>query len=83
LVLPRLHRHGEHYDDHQQQIVDKLASYDLVVQLGDRITADDLERAERPLSLPSELERLPLLVDLLADRVRGALAAAGQPPPAR
>jgi UDP-N-acetylglucosamine--N-acetylmuramyl-(pentapeptide) pyrophosphoryl-undecaprenol N-acetylglucosamine transferase len=63
LVLARLARHGEHFDDHQQQIVDKLAALDLIVPLGDEITADDLARAERPLHLPPELARLPLLVD--------------------
>jgi UDP-N-acetylglucosamine--N-acetylmuramyl-(pentapeptide) pyrophosphoryl-undecaprenol N-acetylglucosamine transferase len=79
LVMARLQRYAEHFDDHQQQIVDKLAAYDLVIPVGDEITPADLERADRPLRLPPELERLPLLVDVLADRVRGALAAAGQP----
>jgi UDP-N-acetylglucosamine transferase subunit ALG13 len=69
LVLPRLQRHGEHFDDHQQQIVDKLAALDLVVALGDEIRAEDLERADRPLRMPLELERLPLLVDCLRDAV--------------
>jgi UDP-N-acetylglucosamine transferase subunit ALG13 len=77
LVLGRLARHGEHFDDHQQQIVDKLASYDLVVALGDRITASDLERADRPLRLPPELERLPRLVECLRERVQHSLLARG------
>jgi UDP-N-acetylglucosamine--N-acetylmuramyl-(pentapeptide) pyrophosphoryl-undecaprenol N-acetylglucosamine transferase len=69
LVLPRLERHGEHFDDHQQQIVDKLASLDLVVPIGEEITEEHLARADRPLRVPPELERLPLLVDCLRDRV--------------
>jgi len=67
LVLGRLQRHGEHFDDHQQQIVDKLASLDLIVSLGDEITREDLERADRPLRMPEELKRLPLLVDCLRE----------------
>lgn len=73
LVLPRLAIHGEHFDDHQQQIVDKLASLDLVVPLGDQVTGSDLEVAGRALQLPAELARLPLLVDCLRDSVRRAL----------
>jgi UDP-N-acetylglucosamine transferase subunit ALG13 len=75
LVLPRVARHGEHFDDHQQQIVDKLAALDLVVALGEEITPDDLRRADRPLRLAPELERLPLLVDCLRDEVHAQLAA--------
>lgn len=73
LVLPRLSRYEEHFDDHQRQIVDKLAGYGLVVPLGEEITASDLERADRALQMPAELERLPLLVDCLRELVRRAL----------
>ncbi len=76
LVLARSARHEEHFDDHQQQIVDRLADLDLVVPLGDQITRADLARAARPLRLPPELERLPLLVDCLRDRVHRARACA-------
>jgi UDP-N-acetylglucosamine--N-acetylmuramyl-(pentapeptide) pyrophosphoryl-undecaprenol N-acetylglucosamine transferase len=72
LVLGRLEREGEHFDDHQQQIVDKLAAMGLVVPLGDEISAADLERADQPLRMPVELERLPLLVDCLRDGVRAS-----------
>jgi UDP-N-acetylglucosamine transferase subunit ALG13 len=75
LVLPRLERHGEHYDDHQQQIVDKLAALDLVVRLDGEITVDDLTRADRPLQVPSELEVLPRLADCLREQVRQLAAA--------
>jgi UDP-N-acetylglucosamine--N-acetylmuramyl-(pentapeptide) pyrophosphoryl-undecaprenol N-acetylglucosamine transferase len=74
LVLPRLSRYDEHYDDHQRQIVDKLATMDLVVPLGEEITASDLERARRPLHLPAEFARLPELVDCLHELVQQALA---------
>jgi UDP-N-acetylglucosamine--N-acetylmuramyl-(pentapeptide) pyrophosphoryl-undecaprenol N-acetylglucosamine transferase len=74
LVLPRLARFGEHYDDHQQQIVDKLAELDLVVPLDGEITPHDLARADRPLRMPPELEELPLLGDCLRDQL-GQLAA--------
>jgi UDP-N-acetylglucosamine transferase subunit ALG13 len=75
LVLPRLERHDEHFDDHQRQIVDKLAALDLVVALDGEITPDALQRAQRPLRLVPELERLPPLVDCLRDAVRRAVAA--------
>jgi UDP-N-acetylglucosamine--N-acetylmuramyl-(pentapeptide) pyrophosphoryl-undecaprenol N-acetylglucosamine transferase len=71
LVLGRLERYDEHFDDHQQQIVDKLAALDLVVPLGSEITQEDLDRADRPLRMPEELERLPLLVDCLREAGRG------------
>jgi UDP-N-acetylglucosamine--N-acetylmuramyl-(pentapeptide) pyrophosphoryl-undecaprenol N-acetylglucosamine transferase len=80
LVLPRLARHAEHFDDHQQQIVDKLAALDLVVPLQDEITETEAARALRPLVLPAELERLPLLVECLRDRVEAALADEAQVP---
>lgn len=70
LVLARLERHGEHFDDHQQQLVDKLASLDLAVPLGDEITSADLARADRPLRVPDELERLPPLLECVRDAVR-------------
>jgi UDP-N-acetylglucosamine--N-acetylmuramyl-(pentapeptide) pyrophosphoryl-undecaprenol N-acetylglucosamine transferase len=78
LVLPRLARHEEHFDDHQRQLVDKAASLDLVVPLADEITASDLERASQPLHLPAELQRLPLLVDCLRESVQQALPPLGR-----
>jgi UDP-N-acetylglucosamine--N-acetylmuramyl-(pentapeptide) pyrophosphoryl-undecaprenol N-acetylglucosamine transferase len=75
LVMARLQRHGEHFDDHQQQIVNKLAAFDLVVPVGDKIMESDVARAERPLCLPAELARLPLLVDCVAERVHGMLGS--------
>jgi hypothetical protein len=41
------------------------------------ITDDDVARATRPLTVPPELERLPLLVHCLRDRVQQALLEGG------
>jgi UDP-N-acetylglucosamine transferase subunit ALG13 len=73
-VLPRLARYGEHFDDHQRQIVDKLADLDLIVPIGVEISEEDAAAALRPLSLPPGLERLPPLTDCLRARVQDALA---------
>ena len=78
LVLARLAGHEEHFDDHQTQIAEKLAALDLAVPLGDEITASDLQRARRPLQLPAELQRLPLVVDCLRESVQQALPPVGQ-----
>lgn len=75
LVMARLQRHAEHFDDHQQQILDKLAALDLIVPIAGEITAADLARAERPLHLPDELSDLPELVDCLGALVRQLLGA--------
>jgi UDP-N-acetylglucosamine transferase subunit ALG13 len=50
LVLARLAEHGEHFDDHQLQLVDRLASLGLVVRLSDGITAEHLAAADLPLT---------------------------------
>jgi UDP-N-acetylglucosamine transferase subunit ALG13 len=49
LVLARQSGHGEHFDDHQGQIVERLASTGLVVELTDRITPEHLAAADAPL----------------------------------
>lgn len=73
LILGRLARHGEHFDDHQQQIVEKLATYALVVPVNDQITTADLKQADRPLCVPPDLARLPLLSGCLHECVQHAL----------
>jgi UDP-N-acetylglucosamine--N-acetylmuramyl-(pentapeptide) pyrophosphoryl-undecaprenol N-acetylglucosamine transferase len=50
LVLPRLATHGEHYDDHQLQLVDRLADLGLVVRLSDGIRAEHLAAADAELT---------------------------------
>ena len=44
VVIPRLHRHGEHVDDHQLQITNELGARGLVVPLLD---GDDVREALR------------------------------------
>ena len=61
LVLPREGARGEHFDDHQHQIVDKLASLGLVVRLDGEITPEALAAAEAPLPAADGLSRLPEL----------------------
>lgn len=79
LLLPRLRRYAEHFDDHQQEIVDKLASLDLAVPLTRQITAADLARADRPLRMPEELERLPTVPDSVSADVQALARAAARP----
>jgi UDP-N-acetylglucosamine--N-acetylmuramyl-(pentapeptide) pyrophosphoryl-undecaprenol N-acetylglucosamine transferase len=65
LVLARKGAHAEHFNDHQQEIVDKLAALGLVVPLEDQITPDDLAAAAAPLPRPEELPHWPPLADCL------------------
>lgn len=55
LVLARRQKFGEHVDDHQQEIVAKLASLELLVAVGDHITAADVAAGSVDVS-----DRLPL-----------------------
>lgn len=68
LVLPRRAAHGEHFDDHQARMVDKLDDLGLVVSL-ERAALDAAaaDRARRPpaaprFAAPSVLDRLRELV---------------------
>lgn len=69
LVLARREADGEHIDDHQHEIVDKLASLGLLTRLGDSITEEDVRTADEDVSsrlpLPGEDMRIVLgeLVD--------------------
>lgn len=74
LVLPRLARYGEHWDDHQEQIVDKLAAYDLVVPLGNEITRRDLARADEALVKPQQLANLPTVMECLSHQIESVRA---------
>jgi UDP-N-acetylglucosamine--N-acetylmuramyl-(pentapeptide) pyrophosphoryl-undecaprenol N-acetylglucosamine transferase len=56
LVLARRAALGEHIDDHQHEIVDKLAELDLVCPVSDGITDAALARAREPIT---GLGRLP------------------------
>jgi UDP-N-acetylglucosamine--N-acetylmuramyl-(pentapeptide) pyrophosphoryl-undecaprenol N-acetylglucosamine transferase len=73
LVMPRLKRRGEHVDDHQLQIVEKLAALDLVVPIDGPITPEHVAAAEGPL-IPAGSNgsaELPWIEEALAE----ALAA--------
>src|SRR5215207_2372046 len=73
LVLPRLAAHGEHFDDHQTQIVAKLAALGLVVPIGDEITEADLAAARTPVRAPEEWERAPIVADAVRAQLEAAL----------
>lgn len=70
LVLPRRGAHGEHFDDHQVRMVEKLDELGLVVSL-DRAPLDaaTVARGRRPPALPTQLVEAPSLVE----RVRAAI----------
>jgi UDP-N-acetylglucosamine--N-acetylmuramyl-(pentapeptide) pyrophosphoryl-undecaprenol N-acetylglucosamine transferase len=65
IVLGRMKLHGEHFDDHQQQLMGKLAESGLVVALDDRLGREHVEAALRPLPRP-EASPLPSMHDALA-----------------
>jgi UDP-N-acetylglucosamine transferase subunit ALG13 len=69
LVLARAKAHGEHFDDHQSQLVDKLGEYGLIVAVGDRITAGDLAAAAEPLPDDGDWRDGPSLADALSDEL--------------
>jgi UDP-N-acetylglucosamine--N-acetylmuramyl-(pentapeptide) pyrophosphoryl-undecaprenol N-acetylglucosamine transferase len=49
LLLPRRKRFGEHVDDHQIELANKLAELGLALSLGDRISKSDLRIADESL----------------------------------
>ena len=77
LVLARLACHGEHYDDHQTQIVAKLADLGLAVPLQDEIRAEDLAAARAPLSPSSTWALEPHIEEALRAELAAAVGPAG------
>jgi UDP-N-acetylglucosamine transferase subunit ALG13 len=71
LVLPRLGRHHEHFDDHQRQLANRLAELGLIVALDGPLTAAHLRAADAGPAAP----RMPDLPSL-DDAVTSALAEA-------
>lgn len=65
IVLGRTRRHGEHFDDHQEQLMGKLAESGLVVALEDRLGPEHVAAALEPLPRP-EASALPSMHDALA-----------------
>jgi UDP-N-acetylglucosamine--N-acetylmuramyl-(pentapeptide) pyrophosphoryl-undecaprenol N-acetylglucosamine transferase len=76
LVLARLERHGEHYDDHQLQIAAKLAGLGLAVPLKEELRPCDLAAARAPLPAA----RAWALEPHVEDALRAELEAAVGPP---
>jgi UDP-N-acetylglucosamine--N-acetylmuramyl-(pentapeptide) pyrophosphoryl-undecaprenol N-acetylglucosamine transferase len=69
LVMPRLARHGEHFDDHQLQITDQLAEIGAVVPVDDEIRPRDVEAALADAELRMPGADLPSVSDLLRRHV--------------
>ena len=65
IVAARLRELGEHVDDHQVQLADKLAELGLVVRAEDGIDSATLREADRPLELIGAFEGLPEAETLL------------------
>lgn len=63
VVMARRAADGEHVDDHQRELVDKLADLDLVVAVERAIEADAVGAARRPVTLPAELLDRPAVTD--------------------
>jgi UDP-N-acetylglucosamine--N-acetylmuramyl-(pentapeptide) pyrophosphoryl-undecaprenol N-acetylglucosamine transferase len=79
LVMPRLKRYGEHVDDHQLQIVEKLAAMDLVVPLDGPIGPEDVAAAERPLrdAALDASAALPSVEEALSEALRRTATQTG------
>jgi UDP-N-acetylglucosamine--N-acetylmuramyl-(pentapeptide) pyrophosphoryl-undecaprenol N-acetylglucosamine transferase len=72
LVLARRKADGEHIDDHQHELVDKLVSLRLLTRLGDSITGQDVRTADEDVSgrLPLPGEQMGVVLDELVDALR-------------
>jgi UDP-N-acetylglucosamine--N-acetylmuramyl-(pentapeptide) pyrophosphoryl-undecaprenol N-acetylglucosamine transferase len=81
MVLPRLASCGEHFDDHQTQIVEKLADLDLVVKLDDGIGRDSIRAAGKPLPQPQENDGRPSVEEALRAELISELGPPSQPVP--
>jgi UDP-N-acetylglucosamine transferase subunit ALG13 len=71
IVVPRRAALGEHVDDHQYQLTRKLAEWDLVVAVEERLTVADVEAARRPLRVPPELRKRPTAAQVLRTALAG------------
>jgi len=70
LVLARLRRHGEHFDDHQTQLAGRLHELGLAVALGERLTAEDLRKADHGPRQPTFAPELPSVAEALRRTLR-------------
>lgn len=69
LVLPRLARHDEHVDDHQEQIAGKLVALGLAVPLDGPITEAQVAASRAPIAAPEWPPGMPTVADALARAV--------------
>lgn len=78
IVFSRRRELGEHVDDHQGQLVSKLAELGLVVVARNRISESDVDEAMRAVEGPDETAGLPSLDDIVVSFLgRGRRTAAG------
>lgn len=73
IIFARRHDLGEHVDDHQVQLAQKLDELDLAVLVTDRITADDVAATREVRGAPVHSDR-PRVADRLRDVVTDLLA---------
>lgn len=76
IVVARRERLAEHVDDHQLELVTKLAELGLVVAVEDAITVRDVEDAKTPIAVPAR----PDSVASLREALRSAVGALWTPP---
>lgn len=79
LVMPRRRRFGEHVDDHQVQLADRLAEFGLVIPVDDEIDSGRVARADLPRRSAQVMSHLPRMGDVLAQEID--LVAEAQPEP--
>lgn len=77
IVMRRRVERGEHVDDHQDEIVNKLAELGLIVRADRGIGSDEVRRTGEATRPPSELRRYPSVTEHVAGIVDRALQPAG------
>jgi len=65
LVLARRTALGEHVDDHQSQLLERLAAANLIVPVEHEIEPSDLEAARAPARPSPELAGAPAISDVV------------------
>ncbi len=70
IVVPRRAAHGEHVDDHQQQLAAKLEALGLVVIAPPELTAETLASADRPADERDPFSGLPTLAQELTTALK-------------
>jgi UDP-N-acetylglucosamine transferase subunit ALG13 len=77
IVIARRQSGGEHFDDHQLQIVEKLGGLGLLVSATDSLTEDHLRAADAPMENAS-WGVYPRLADVLAEELAGLASHASR-----